>query len=128
MSIVPVPNPTMTVGIREIRQVKVYPLSFSDARKLKGLILNLTSSITELRKEGFDPMQVAAFILSVIEENITIISNMVLSEPIEEEEFSVEQVSILANHIYDMNEQAIKNLLGLWKKFRPEVPTKAVNP
>ena len=128
MSIVTPSHPVMSVGIREIRQVKVYPLSFADARKLKGLILGLMGSVNELKQDGFDPVQVASFILSVIEENITTIANMVLSEPVEEEELSIEQVSILANHIYDINEQAIKNLFGLWKKFRTEDPTKAKNP
>lgn len=127
MSITPPIYPVMTVGIREVRQAKVYPLSFADARKLKGLILGLMNSVNELKSDGFDPVQTASFVLSVIEENISIIANMVLSEPVEEEELSVEQVSILANHIYDMNEAAIKNLFGLWKKFRTEDPTKAEN-
>ena len=127
MPITPPIYPVMTVGIREVRQVKVYPLSFADARKLKGLILGLVGSVNELKSDGFDPIQTASFVLSVIEENISIVANMVLSEPVEEEELSVEQVSILANHIYDMNESAIKNLFGLWKKFRTEDPTKAEN-
>jgi hypothetical protein len=117
--------PMMTVGIRSPKQVKVYPLSFADARKLKGLLLGLMHSISELKQDGFDPIEVASYVLSVIEENIEAISNMVLSEPVEESEFSIEQVAILANHIYDMNEGAVKNLLGLWKKFRTEEPTKA---
>lgn len=122
MSIITPDFPTMTVGIRNQRQVKVYPLSFADARKLKSIIMGLMHSVAELKKDKFDILQIASFVVSVIEENIGAISNMVLSEPVEEEELSIEQAATLANHIYDMNEGAVKNLLGLWKKFRTETP------
>lgn len=117
------PNfPTMTVGIRNPRQVKVYPLSFADARKLKSVIMGLMHSVQELKKDGFDILQIASFSVSVIEENIGALATMVLSEPVEEEELSIEQAAELANHIYEMNEGAVKNFLGLWKKFRTVTP------
>ena len=117
------PNfPTMTVGIRNPRQVKVYPLSFADARKLKSVIMGLMHSVQELKKDGFDILQIASFSVSVIEENIGALATMVLSEPVEEEELSIEQAAELANHIYAMNEGAVKNFLGLWKKFRTVTP------
>jgi len=112
----------MTVGIRNPRQVKVYPLSFADARKLKSVIMGLMHSVQELKKDGFDILQIASFSVSVIEENIGALATMVLSEPVEEEELSIEQAAELANHIYEMNEGAVKNFLGLWKKFRTVTP------
>jgi len=122
MSITPPNFPTMTVGIRNPRQVKVYPLSFADARKLKSVIMGLMHSVQELKKDGFDILQIASFSVSVIEENIGALATMVLSEPVEEEELSIEQAAELANHIYEMNEGAVKNFLGLWKKFRTVTP------
>ncbi len=122
MSITPPNFPTMTVGIRNPRQVKVYPLSFADARKLKSVIMGLMHSVQELKKDGFDILQIASFSVSVIEENIGALATMVLSEPVEEEELSIEQAAELANHIYTMNEGAVKNFLGLWKKFRTVTP------
>lgn len=128
MSIITPEYPIITVGIREQKKVKVYPLSWSDSRKLKALIMAVISGITDLRKENFDPIQIASYAISLIEENIGIIANMVLSEPVEEEELSIEQVSEIANHVYTMNENAIKNLLSLWKKFRTDNQPKAQNP
>lgn len=122
MSIIPPNYPVMTVGIRNPRQVKVYPLSFADARKLKSVIMGLMHSVQELKKDGFDILQIASFSVSVIEENIGALATMVLSEPVEEEELSIDQVAELANHIYTMNEGAVKNFLGLWKKFRTVAP------
>lgn len=122
MSITPPNYPVMTVGIRNPRQVKVYPLSFADARKLKSVIMGLMHSVQELKKDGFDILQIASFSVSVIEENIGALATMVLSEPVEEEELSIEQAAELANHIYTMNEGAVKNFLGLWKKFRTVTP------
>ena len=122
MSIITPNFPTMTVGIRNPRQVKVYPLSFADARKLKSVIMGLMHSVQELKKDGFDILQIASFSVSVIEENIGALATMVLSEPVEEEELSIEQAAELANHIYEMNEGAVKNFLGLWKKFRTVTP------
>ena len=128
MSIITPEYPIITVGIREQKKVKVYPLSWSDSRKLKALIMAVISGITDLRKENFDPIQIASYAITLIEENIGIIANMVLSEPVEEEELSIEQVSEIANHVYTMNEGAIKNLLSLWKKFRTDNQPKAQNP
>lgn len=128
MSIITPEYPIITVGIREQKKVKVYPLSWSDSRKLKALIMAVISGITDLRKENFDPIQIASYAISLIEENIGTIANMVLSEPVEEEELSIEQVSEIANHVYTMNENAIKNLLSLWKKFRTDNQPKAQNP
>lgn len=128
MSIITPEYPIIIVGIREQKKVKVYPLSWSDSRKLKALIMAVISGITDLRKENFDPIQIASYAISLIEENIGIIANMVLSEPVEEEELSIEQVSEIANHVYTMNENAIKNLLSLWKKFRTDNQPKAQNP
>jgi len=122
MSIITPNFPIMTVGIRNPRQVKVYPLSFADARKLKSVIMGLMHSVQELKKDGFDILQIASFSVSVIEENIGALATMVLSEPVEEEELSIEQAAELANHIYEMNEGAVKNFLGLWKKFRTVTP------
>jgi hypothetical protein len=119
--------PMVTVGIKEQKKVKVYPLSFADARKLKALILSLIQGVSELKKDEFDAIQIGSFVASVIEENIGIIIKMVLSEPVEEEELSLEQVSEIANLIVSMNENAIKNFMGLWKKFRKEQEPKAKN-
>ena len=123
----PAEYPTITVGIREQKNVKVYPLSFADARKLKALILAVITGVTDLKKDDFDVVQIASYAISLIEENIGAIANMVLSEPVEEEELSLEQVTLLANLIYTMNEGAVKNLWSLWTKFKPNNQTKAEN-
>lgn len=127
MTIITPDYPIITVGIKELKSVKVYPLSFADARKLKTLLLGLIKGTADLKAEQFTPLQVASWVISVIEENISIIANMVLSEPVEEEELSIEQVAQIADIVYTMNEGAVKNLLGLWKKFRTDNLPKAEN-
>ena len=63
-------------------------------------------------------MRIGAFVVSVIEENISTLMKMVLSETVEDEDLSIEQVSEVVNHIYTQNEQAIKNFYGLWSKVK----------
>ena len=126
MSILNSPEyPIITVGIKELKSVKVYPLSFADARKLKALVMAVITGITDLKNENFDPIQIASFAIALIEDNIGTIANMVLSEPVEEEELSLEQVTKLAEIVFTMNEGAVKNLLSLWKKFKKDDLTKA---
>jgi hypothetical protein len=108
----------MVVGIKEPKEVTVYPLSFADARKLKALILGTLHSLSEFEEDSLTPVRIGAFVVSVIEENISTLMKMVLSETVEDEDLSIEQVSEVVNHIYTQNEQAIKNFYGLWSKVK----------
>ena len=121
MAIVVFPEyPEITVGIRERKTSKIYPLSLSDIRKLKELVLRIMAGMRVI--EG-GSVEIGAFIFSVIEENLIVIANMVLEYPVEEEELSLEQTTELAHHIYTMNvEGMLKNLSGLWERIQAELP------
>ena len=118
MAIINIDYPTMVVGIKEPKQVKVYPLSFADARKLKSVILGTLHSLSEFEEDNLTPIRIGAFVVSVIEENIGTLVGMVLSESVDENDLTIEQVSEIVTHIYEQNEQAIKNFYGLWKKVK----------
>lgn len=108
--------PEIVVGIRQLKKCTIYPLSFTDIRALKGLIISLFQNTTELRKQDLDLQIIGNFIVSVLEENIVTITNMVLSEAVSEDELTLHQISEIAKQVYLMNfEGSIKNFLSLWK-------------
>ena len=122
MSIVVFPEyPEITVGIRNRKTSKVYPLSIADIRKMKELVLRVLAGIRAM--DGVGSVEIGAFVFSVIEENLIVIANMVLEFQVTEEELSIEQTTELAHYVYTMNvEGMLKNLSGLWERIRAELP------
>ena len=122
MSIVVFPEyPEITVGIRNRKTSKVYPLSIADIRKMKELVLRVMAGIRAM--DGAGSVEIGAFVFSVIEENLIVIANMVLEFQVAEEELSIEQTTELAHYVYTMNvEGMLKNLSGLWERIKAELP------
>ena len=109
---------TITIGIRDPKQRKVYPLSWSDTRKIQNLIYYCFSKVTEMNFG--DPIVVYNFIFETVYDNLIYIANLVLDgDEITGEELSAVQATELANIIYDMNfELIVKNFQSLLQKTK----------
>ena len=107
---------TIVVGIRDPKERKVYPLSWSDTRKIQTLIYYCFSKVVD--SEIKDPVSIYQFIFETIYENLILVANLVLDgEDITGEELSAAQATELANIVYDMNfEIIVKNLQSLLQK------------
>ena len=108
--------PVVVIGITELQKRRIVPLSWKDTRELQGVFFYVFSNIVEL--EDPSPDEMFNFITSVIYENIFEIIRLVVKDfkddPIPEEEFSLEQMSEIANHVFVMNfEGTIKNVQSL---------------
>ena len=107
---------TIVVGIKDPQERKVYPLSWSDTRKIQTLIYYCFSKVVD--SEIKDPVSIYQFIFETIYENLILVANLVLEgEDITGEELSAAQATELANIVYDMNfEIIVKNLQSLLQK------------
>lgn len=107
---------TIVVGIRDPKERKVYPLSWSDTRKIQTLVYYCFAKIADSSIK--DPVSIYNFIFETIYENLVLIANLVLEgDDITGEELSAVQATELANIVYDMNfEIIVKNLQSLLQK------------
>ena len=111
-----VPSFRTIVVIKDPQERKVYPLSWSDTRKIQTLIYYCFSKVVD--SEIKDPVSIYQFIFETIYENLILVANLVLDgEDITGEELSAAQATELANIVYDMNfEIIVKNLQSLLQK------------
>ena len=109
---------SMTIGIRDPKVRKIYPLSWADTRKIQNLIYQCFVQVAEL--EIKDPAVVYNFLFQTIYENLMVIANLVIEgDEVSGEDLSAAQATELVNIIYDMNfETIVKNLESLLQKTK----------
>jgi hypothetical protein len=107
---------TIVVGIRDPQERKVYPLSWSDTRKIQNLVYYCFAKVADSQIK--DPVAIYNFIFETIYENLVFVANLVIEgDEITGEELSAAQATELANIVYDMNfEIIVKNLQSLLQK------------
>jgi len=114
----------VTVGIRDLREIKVYPLSMADQLKLTDLI---TTALQEFTDAGeVNDMVFVGAVIEMIKSNIGRIISMVSDEDGDKilEELTNEQALEIAEAIFDMNYGILgKNLKSLGEKARKLFPS-----
>jgi hypothetical protein len=118
-----------TIGIRNLRTFKIYPLSMADQLKLTDVI---TKALQEFMDAGNleDMAFVGAFIV-ILRDNIGKIISMVSDEDGEKllSEMTNEQALTVAEIIFDMNYGVLeKNLKSLGEKARKLFPSARRSP
>ena len=109
----------LVVGIREMKEVEVYPLSFGQQKKFADKIASALNEFSEKNEEDLAVTDMAQMILTLIEDNIIILSEMVIEGGINVENITNDQVVELATIIYEMNyEGASKNVLNLVNRMK----------
>jgi hypothetical protein len=135
---------TLEIGVRDLRTITIYPLSFRDQMKLKDLIFGgltkLSSVFAEAQSAKDDDLsaieliqEIAVFAIEFIETNIdAFIKLVVLDEQHTEEndvlsDMTVNQVIHLAELVYEVNydflSKTIQKLLNKVNKPTPKAPT-----
>ena len=110
------------VGIRNLRKIKVYPLSMADQMKLTKLINDALQTFFNLDEAKGDEgkLQFAAFMVSTIETNINKLIKIVCPDETPSQllkEMDNEQLSQIVTHVYrDNYEQPVKNVTSLFPK------------
>ena len=125
-------NPQITdveIGIRNLRKIKVYPLSMSDQLKLTDMV---TKSATEQMAKGDGDIAIVSFVLQLIQENLSKIITMVTDEKADVlEDMSNSQAVEFADVLFEVNYGAVvknfkslsKKLTGLFQSERPLPPS-----
>jgi len=119
-------NPQITeieIGIREMRKIKIYPLSMSDQLKLTGLIS--TAVAAQVAKEEGGDIAIVAFIVELVKENLGRILTMVTGEDDKLlEEVSNLQAAAISEVVYEMNYGiVVKNFKSLFEKVMTLFPS-----
>jgi len=111
------------IGIREMRKIKIYPLSMSDQLGLTNLIS--TAIAAHVAQEEGGDMAVVAFILELVKENIGRILTMVTDEDDKLlEEISNLQAAGIAEAVYETNYGIVaKNFKSLFGKVTALFPS-----
>lgn len=109
----------LVVGIREMKEVEVYPLSFGQQKKFADKVASALNEFSEKNEEDLAVTDMAQMILTLIEDNIVALSEMVIEGGIDVDNITNDQVVELATIIYEMNyEGASKNVLNLVNRMK----------
>lgn len=107
----------MMVGTREQKEIKIYPLSFADVTEMTDLILETLS--TYFSQNVQDDKVLVTLVLDILKKNLNLILTKVTDEGITGKDFSLEQLSELADVIYEQNYKVVrKNFISLLQKIQ----------
>lgn len=135
---------SLEIGVRDLRTITIYPLSFRDQMKLKDLIFDglakLSSVFAEAQAAKDDDLsaieliqEIAVFAIEFIEKNIDAFIRLVVLDEAQTEEndtlsdMTVNQVIQLAELVYEVNydflSKTIQKLMGKVNKVVPKTTT-----
>jgi len=107
------------IGIRELRKIKIYPLSMSDQLKLTDLISSALAA--EFAKEEGGDIALITFIVNLVKDNLGRVLTMVTDEDGDSllNEISNLQAASIAQVVYDVNYGIVaKNFGSLFGKLK----------
>lgn len=114
---------SLEIGIRNLRTIKIYPLSFGDQLEMTDLITETIQKFIEARGDKLqeDNVEFVQFIIDLLRKNLSTIIKLISDE--EDtllKEITNVQVVDMVNIIYEMNyEESIKNVQSLFEKIKP---------
>ena len=118
------------IGVRDLREIKIYPLSMSDQFKMTDLITQAISGFFTAQEAATD-IAFVAFGVSLIKENFTKILDMVTDESGEKlvDDITNGQAAAIVEIIYDENfGTVIKNSESLIGKIKNLFPSMGPSP
>lgn len=115
----------ISVGVRELRTVTIYPLSMADQFKMTSAIVEGFSKFAVFDQQDIKDEDVVAQMVEIIENNIDQILTLVLAddEQVTMTELTNEQFSDLAITVFEVNyEGAAKKFQTLVGKVKSLMP------
>ena len=113
------------IGIRNLRSIKIYPLSVSDQLTATNLVTSALQVFMTNKDVKNNDLLFVAFMLEQIRTNASEILKMVLDETESPEavlkEMSNEQMMVIVKAIYEVNYESLsKNVKSLLEKTKKE--------
>jgi len=116
-------NPQITtteIGVRDLREITIYPLSMADQLKMTNLMKKALNDF--FQRENQSDIAFASFLLEMIEKNLSKVLGMITDVKKNEDLFSDMtnlQGSEIAKIVYEVNyESAAKNLKDPFEKVK----------
>lgn len=114
----------ITIGIRNLRTIKIFPLSVADQLQATDLVTSALQTFM-MNKEGMADLAFVAFLLEQVKTNASEILKMVLDtdENAKEvlKEITNDQMMLIVQTIYKVNYEALsKNVKSLLEKNKKE--------
>lgn len=114
---------SLEIGTRNLRTIKIYPLSFGDQLEMTDLITDTIQKFLEARGEKLqeDNIEFVQFVVNLLRNNLAKIIKLISDEDEKMlKEITNLQVTELVTIIYEMNyEESIKNARSLVEKIQP---------
>ena len=110
----------VTVGVRKLRKITLYPLSVVDQMKVTDLFQEALGAFLANKEAG--DLQFVALFIAIIKTNLAKVLALVIEPEEDSEKLLTEitnnQLTVIANVLYEMNYALIsKNVSGLLKKL-----------
>ena len=111
------------IGVRELKEITVYPLSMADQLSMTNLITDTVRKFFE-KGGGEDDLEFAAFLSKLIEENLETILLMVTDEKSLLEDMTNNQAVAIAELVYEVNfGSLVKKVKSLLEKVKEQFPS-----
>lgn len=110
---------TVNIGVKELRPIKIYPLSMSDQMKMVDLVKDSFQVLIDYtQNEGTSDVAVAETFISLVKENLPSLLKYVTDEEISLDELTNFQFTEIVGHVYKDNfEDASKNVKSLVERL-----------
>ena len=111
------------IGVRELKEITIYPLSMADQLSLTNLITDTVRKFFE-KGGGQDDLEFAAFLSKLIEENLETILLMVTDEKSLLADMTNNQAVAIAEIVYEVNfGSLVKKVKSLLEKVKEQFPS-----
>lgn len=111
---------TVTIGVKELRSIKIYPLSMADQTKMVEVLKGIISRIFERQDDpDVNDMVIADLVIEEIKENLPTLLKYITEEELTLDELTNYQFTEIVGHVYKDNfEDASKNVKNLVEKMK----------
>jgi wyosine [tRNA(Phe)-imidazoG37] synthetase (radical SAM superfamily) len=107
------------VGIREPKEITIYPISIGQQKKFADKISKMLEDFSKQSENDLAITDMVNLIITLIEENVDEIAKMVVEGEVDFSEASNNQLVEFCNNIYEMNyEGSLKNIKNLVEKVK----------
>jgi hypothetical protein len=117
------------VGIKEVRKIKLYPLSLHDQIELSDIVTESVLAFFGNEQEEKNDAQVLAFAIQTVKENLEKVLGLIADpeQNVSLKEIDNTQASVIIGEVIDMNytnELLAKNAKSLFGKIQSLFPSK----
>jgi uncharacterized protein (DUF433 family) len=112
---------TAQIGIRELRQITIYPLSAGQQTQIVEIVTILVNSIAEQRFEGLSELQLVEFFSTAIRDNIEKVLQFVTDPEakVSIDEIDNVQLADIIEIIFNVNfGEALKKFKAIWEEAK----------